>query len=49
MHKYALWVRINAYQTVNTVVWADNDWAAKQLGEAQYGSGSVLNYTRIYE
>jgi hypothetical protein len=49
MYKYALWVRINNYQTVNTMVWAENDQAAKLLGEAQYGHGSVLNYTRIYE
>jgi hypothetical protein len=47
MYQYQLWVRINQTQTANTVVWADNDYAAKQLGEAQYGHGNVLNYTRI--
>lgn len=47
MYKYQLWVRINAYQTVNTIVHADNDYSAKMLGEAQYGVGNVLNYTRI--
>ena len=47
MYKYSLWVRINSLQTANTVVFADNDWAAKQLGEAQYGAGNVLGYTRI--
>jgi hypothetical protein len=47
MYKYQLWVRINAYQTANTVVFADNDFDAKMLGEAQYGSGNVLNYSRI--
>jgi hypothetical protein len=47
MYKYQLWVRINALQTANTVVWADNDLVAKQLGESQYGAGNVLNYTRI--
>jgi hypothetical protein len=47
MYKYALWVRINSTQTANTVVYADNDLAAKQLGEAQYGQGNVLNYSRI--
>jgi hypothetical protein len=47
MYKYALWVRINSTQTANTVVYADNDYAAKQLGEAQYGAGNVLNYSRI--
>lgn len=47
MYKYQLWVRINSYQTTNTIVHADNDYAARQLGEAQYGVGNVLNYTRI--
>jgi hypothetical protein len=47
MYKYQLWVRINQLQTANTVVYADNDLAAKQLGEAQYGAGNVLNYSRI--
>ena len=47
MYKYQLWVSINPTQTANTVVFADNDYTAKQLGEAQYGQGNVLNYTRI--
>lgn len=47
MYKYQLWVRINEYQTANTIVYAENDYAAKLLGEAQYGVGNVLNYTRI--
>jgi hypothetical protein len=49
MYKYQLWVRINQLQTANTVVFADSDYHARQLGEAQYGVGNVLNYTRIYE
>ena len=49
MYKYQLWIRINDYQTANTIVWAENDYAAKMLGEAQYGVGNVLNYTRIDE
>jgi hypothetical protein len=47
MYKYQLWVRINQTQTANTVVFADNDYTARQLGEAQYGAGNVLNYSRI--
>ena len=47
MDKYQLWVRINQTQTANTIVFADNDYSAKQLGEAQYGAGNVLNYSRI--
>jgi len=49
MYKYQLWVRINDYQTANTIVYAENDYAAKILGEAQYGVGNVLNYTRLEE
>jgi hypothetical protein len=49
MYKYAIWARINQYQTVNTIVWADDDWSAKQIAESQFGSGNVLNYSRIYE
>ena len=47
MNRYLIWVRINAYQTANTIVYAENAWAAKQLAEAQYGIGSVLNYTLL--
>lgn len=47
MFKYQLWVRINDFQTANTYVWARNDYEAKLLGEAQYGVGNVLSYTRI--
>jgi hypothetical protein len=49
MYKYAIWARINAYQTVNTIVWANDDFQAKQIAEGQFGSGNVLNYSRIYE
>ena len=47
MYQYELWVRINNLQTTYTRVWAENDYAAKMLGEAQYGQGNVLNYTRL--
>jgi len=47
MYKYQLWVRINDFQTVNTFVWASNDYEAKLIGEAQFGVGNVLNYTRV--
>lgn len=49
MFKYQIWVRVNDYQTANTIVWAENDWEAKLLAEAQYGTGNVLNYTRVNE
>ena len=46
MYRYKLWVRINEYQTVHTIVYAENDYAAKILGEAQCGVSNVLNYIR---
>jgi hypothetical protein len=45
MKQYRLWVRINTLQTANTIVYAENSYVAKQLGEVQYGVGNVLNYT----
>lgn len=47
MKQYKLWVRISQTQTANTIVFAETDYMAKQLGEAQYGVGNVLNYTVI--
>jgi hypothetical protein len=45
MKRYLVWVRINAWQTAHTVVYADNDWMAKLVAESQYGVGNVLNWT----
>jgi hypothetical protein len=47
MYQYRVWVRLNQYQTADVVVNANNDWEAKLLAESMYGSGMVLNYTRI--
>ena len=47
MKSYRLWVRISKTQTANTIVYAENAYMAKQLGEAQYGAGNVLNYTEV--
>ena len=44
---YKLWVRINELQTVETYIWANNDYEAKLLGEAQYGIGNILSYTKV--
>ena len=49
MKKYLLWVRISPTQTTNTYVHADNQLAAKMLGEHMYGVGNVLNYTEVSE
>ena len=46
MYRYNIWVRLNQFQTANTVINADNDWQAKMIAEAQYGVGNVLNYMR---
>ena len=47
MKKYLLWVRISQTQTANTVIYAGDQYQAKQLGEMQYGIGNVLNYTEM--
>ena len=47
MYQYRVWIRLNQLQTANVLVYADNDYSAKQLGEAQYGAGSVLAYTKV--
>ena len=47
MSKYKLWVRIKDFQTVETIIWANNDYDAKLLGEAQFGVGNVLSYTKV--
>ena len=49
MKKYLLWVRISQIQTANTVIYAGDQYQAKQLGEMQYGVGNVLNYTEVHE
>lgn len=47
MYQYRVWIRLNQYQTADVVVNANNDWEAKLLAESMYGSGMVLNYSRI--
>jgi hypothetical protein len=44
---YIIWVRINAHQTVNMTVWAENDWTAKQMAKSLFGVSGVLNYTHL--
>jgi len=47
MKQYRLWVRISQTLTTNTIVYADDAYTAKLLGEAQYGVGNVLSYTQV--
>ena len=42
MRRYKLWIQISASETLFTLVYAEHDYAARQLGEAQYGMGNVL-------
>lgn len=44
MYQYTVWVRLNAYQTAHTIVWASYAYEAKLIAEAQYGAGNVLSY-----
>jgi hypothetical protein len=46
MYKYEVLIRVNQYQTANTIVWANDDGQAKLIAEAQFGVGNILNYTR---
>ena len=47
MRQYRLWVRIDANQTTNTIIHAENDIMARRIGEAMFGPGNVLNLWRI--
>ena len=47
MKQYRLWVRLPNGTTTHTIVTADNDMAAKELGASMFGRGNVLNWTRI--
>ena len=47
MYQYRVWIRLNQYQTADVVVNVNNDWECKMLAESMYGSGMVLNYSRI--
>ncbi len=44
---YEVWVKINALQTANVRMQASNAFECKQLAEAMYGVGNVLNYTAV--
>jgi hypothetical protein len=46
MNRYRLWVRLAGYSTANTYIYAENDYQARMLGEAQYGVGNVLGCWR---
>jgi hypothetical protein len=45
MRRWKLWVRIEPQRTTFTYVFAPDGFAAKSIGEAQFGIGNVLSYT----
>ena len=47
MHKFKLLVKLGNGMTTTTFVWAENDYAARLLGEAQYGKGNILNCIKV--
>lgn len=47
MMRWQLWIRLANGATTHTIVFASNAFDAKALGEAQYGTGNVLNYTQL--
>ncbi len=46
MHQYRLLVLLSNGTTTRIIVTAESDYAAKLIGEAQFGRGQVLHYTR---
>jgi len=46
MKQYRLLVRLPNGTTTRIIVTAERDYAAKLFGEAQFGAGNVLHYTR---
>ena len=46
MHQFSLLVRLSNGTTTRIIVTAESDYAAKLIGEAQFGVGNILHYTR---
>jgi hypothetical protein len=47
MYKYKLWIRISDFETRFAYVFADSDLDARELGQAQFGQGTVLSWERL--
>jgi hypothetical protein len=47
MNKYKLLVKLYNGMTTTTYVWAESDYAARILGETQYGKGNILNCIKV--
>lgn len=50
MYKYQaiIWIP-GQLSSFRTIVYADNDYQARQMLEAQYGAGSVMSYSSLVE
>ena len=50
MYKYKVWVNLpKENRTIHTIIWADHDYDAKLIAEAQFGVGNVWGYSRVDE
>ena len=47
MHRYRLWVRVTQTQSTFVFISAENDMAARLLGEAMYGAGNLISFVRV--
>ena len=47
MYQYRLWVRTSPSHTTYTLICAQNDIAARQIGEAMFGRGNLLSFHRV--
>lgn len=48
MKQYRLLVRLPNGTTTRIIVTAESDYAAKLIGEAQFGVGNVLHYSSMF-
>ena len=47
MQQFKLLVKLHNGMTTTTYVWAESDYAARLLGETQYGKGNILSCTKV--
>lgn len=49
MYRYKFWIKDGSGCFFNTVIMADDDMQARQIGEGMFGKDKILNYTRIFD
>jgi hypothetical protein len=47
MRQYKLYVRLTPYRSTSTIIQAPDVIAAKQIGEATFGKGNVINIWQV--